>query len=118
SDVGSNWLPQAMKSSLQQKSSRRRNPADLHPQSQDIGPDDLIPAANQARAEQGPTQPPRVAVIIPLHRDTPGFRDCLRGCLALEYPSFEVIVVSDVAVVLPSGAKLVLSKAERDTGPG
>jgi glycosyltransferase involved in cell wall biosynthesis len=57
-------------------------------------------------------------VIIPLHRDNPGFRDCLAGCIALNHPSFEVIVVSDVEVVVPAGVKMVLSQASRDTGPG
>jgi len=57
-------------------------------------------------------------VIIPLHRDTPGFRRCLSACLALDYASVEVIVVSDAAVALPQGVKLVLSGAGRDTGPG
>jgi glycosyltransferase involved in cell wall biosynthesis len=57
-------------------------------------------------------------VIIPLHRDTQGFRRCLSGCLALDCASVEVIVVSDVAVALPHGVKPVLSGAARDTGPG
>jgi GT2 family glycosyltransferase len=61
---------------------------------------------------------PRVSVIIPLHRDTPGFRECLRGCLALNYQSFELIVVSDADVTLPPGVRLVLSQAGHDTGPG
>ena len=60
----------------------------------------------------------RVAVIIPLHRDTPGFRECLNGCLALDYAPVELIVVSDVDVDLPHGVKLVVSGAGRDTGPG
>src|SRR5437867_1169520 len=60
----------------------------------------------------------RVSVIVPLHRDTEGFRECLLGCLALDYPSFEVIVVSDKPVALPSGVRLVLTGASGDTGPG
>lgn len=59
-----------------------------------------------------------MSVIIPLHRDNPGFRACLEGCLALEYPSFEVIVVCDDGVALPSGARQVLTGASHDTGPG
>lgn len=59
-----------------------------------------------------------VSVIIPLHRDNPGFRQCLNGCLALDYASVEVIVVSDAPVAVPVGVKLVLSGAGRDTGPG
>lgn len=57
-------------------------------------------------------------MIIPLHRDNPGFRACLAGCLALDHPRFEVIVVSDAEVGLPPGARLVLSGANRNTGPG
>jgi glycosyl transferase family 2 len=59
-----------------------------------------------------------VSVIIPLHRDTEAFRECLHGCLALEYPSFELIVVSDGEVALPPNVKLILTSASRDTGPG
>jgi glycosyltransferase involved in cell wall biosynthesis len=40
------------------------------------------------------------------------------GCLALDYPDFEVVVVSDSAVALPEGVKLVLTGAGHDTGPG
>lgn len=36
----------------------------------------------------------------------------------MKYPSFELIVVSDSDVALPTGVKLVLSRAGRDTGPG
>jgi glycosyltransferase involved in cell wall biosynthesis len=61
---------------------------------------------------------PAVSVIVPLHRDSKAFRDCLAGCLGLEYPSFELIVVSDREVSLPSSVKLVLTFASRDTGPG
>jgi GT2 family glycosyltransferase len=53
-----------------------------------------------------------------MHRDTPDFRNCLSGCLTLDYPSVEVIVVSDAETRLPLGVKLVLSTANRDTGPG
>jgi cellulose synthase/poly-beta-1,6-N-acetylglucosamine synthase-like glycosyltransferase len=59
-----------------------------------------------------------VSVIIPLHRDSDSFRECLAGCLALDYPSFEVIVVSDMQVSVPNGARLVLSNSRVDTGPG
>ncbi len=59
-----------------------------------------------------------MSVIIPLHRDSPGFRACLDGCVALDYPSFEVIVVSDDRVSLPDEVKPVLTGASHDTGPG
>jgi glycosyltransferase involved in cell wall biosynthesis len=61
---------------------------------------------------------PAVSVVIPLHRDNPGFRECLAGCLALEYPRLEVIVVSDDPVALPAGVKSILTGADHDTGPG
>ncbi len=66
----------------------------------------------------GPTVFPNVSVIIPLHRDSPRFRQCVTGCLKLDYPSFRVVVVSDRAVEVPSGVQLVVSGADRDTGPG
>lgn len=60
-----------------------------------------------------------VSVIIPLHRDNPAFRECLAGCLALDHPEVEVVVVSDMAgVSLPPGVRLVVTGAEGDTGPG
>jgi glycosyltransferase involved in cell wall biosynthesis len=57
-------------------------------------------------------------VIIPLHRDSRSFRKCVAGCLSLEYASFEVIVVSDLEVGLPSNVKLIVSRSHRDTAPG
>jgi glycosyltransferase involved in cell wall biosynthesis len=59
-----------------------------------------------------------VSVIIPLHRDSPAFRACLAGCLALDYPRVEVVVVSDQPVDLPPEVKAVHSRAGHDTGPG
>lgn len=64
------------------------------------------------------TAAPRFSVIIPLHRDGPAFRECLAGCLALNHASFEVIVVSDREVDLPSGVRIIPSRAGRDTAPG
>ena len=57
-------------------------------------------------------------MIIPLHRDNPGFRACLDACRKLDYPDFEVIVVTDVEVSLPDGVKQVLTRSAVDTGPG
>jgi GT2 family glycosyltransferase len=59
-----------------------------------------------------------VTVIIPLHRDNPSFRACLAGCLALDNPRFEVVVVSDQPVDLPPEVRAVHSRASHDTGPG
>lgn len=61
---------------------------------------------------------PQVSVIVPLHRDSPGFRTCIAGCLALDYPRLEVIVVSDEPVEVPPTIKLVLTGSQHDTGPG
>ncbi|PYQ63996.1 MAG: hypothetical protein DMF54_15380 [Acidobacteria bacterium] len=82
-------------------------------------------ASTSSRADSGPRRrrdnpaaQPRISVVIPLHRDSPGFRDCLNGCQHLDYPSFELIVVSDVEVILPADVRLVLSQSMHDTGPG
>jgi len=61
---------------------------------------------------------PPVSVIIPLHRDSPAFRACLAGCIGLDYPNFEVVVVSDQQVDLPDGVHAVVTNAGHDTGPG
>ena len=75
-------------------------------------------AANRAGKPHARTDLPAASVIIPLHRDNSGFRRCLTGCLALDYPALEVVVVSDEAVAMPQGVQLVLTGASRDTGPG
>jgi cellulose synthase/poly-beta-1,6-N-acetylglucosamine synthase-like glycosyltransferase len=72
----------------------------------------------EGKPKEAPGGPPPVSVIIPLHRDNPGFRACLEACLKLDYPRFEVIVVTDVPVSLPETVKLVLTRSELDTGPG
>ena len=38
---------------------------------------------------------PRVSVVVCTHNGERTLRDCLEGCLELDYPSFEVIVVDD-----------------------
>jgi glycosyltransferase involved in cell wall biosynthesis len=50
--------------------------------------------------------------------DNPGFRECLRGCLRLEHPSYEIIVVSDLPVEVPSGIRVALTGSATNTGPG
>jgi len=79
---------------------------------------DLGLGKDPADAGLGSMKEPRVSVIIPLHRDAPAFRECLAGCLGLNYEFFEVIVVSDSPVELPPEATLVVSGAGRNTGPG
>lgn len=61
---------------------------------------------------------PTFSVIIPLHRDSDAFRRCLGGTLALDHPSFEVIVVCDSAVRVPSSVRLVETGSSVDSGPG
>ncbi|TMF33963.1 MAG: glycosyltransferase, partial [Chloroflexi bacterium] len=89
--------------------------------SSQLGPSTHGPArviGETARSGPEPGGAPSVAIIIPLHRDSPTFRECVRSCLALRYESFKVIVVSDTEVAVPSEVKLVLTRAGRDTGPG
>lgn len=78
----------------------------------------MRPTSEVALSNSPSTALAPVSVIIPLHRDTPGFRRCLSACLELDYASVEVIVVSDAPVALPQVVRLVLSGAGRDTGPG
>lgn len=74
---------------------------------------------SERRGEDGRSaKAPRFSVIVPLHRDGPTFRECLRGCLALDYDDFEVIVVSDREVDLPPPARLVITGHAGDSGPG
>lgn len=59
----------------------------------------------------------RVSVVIPLHRDNPAFRRCLAGCRELDYADFEILVVSDGDVLLPSGVRLLQTGSKSDTSP-
>jgi GT2 family glycosyltransferase len=104
-------------------------PQALHRTPESSWPGELFPAVSAPRSRlrathrhasrtSTSTNPSRVSVIIPLHRDTAEFRECLTGCLALDGPSFEVIVVSDAEASLPRDVKLVLSAAGHNTGPG
>ena len=78
-----------------------------------------VKPTNRTRsARKGSQAAARVSVIIPLHRDNAGFRECLAGCLALDYPDYEVVVVTDEGVDLPAEVKLVPTGADHDTGPG
>ena len=71
-----------------------------------------------ALGSEAGSRDPVFSVIIALHRDSPAFRACLAGCLDLDYPRFEVIVVSDADVNLSNRARLVTTGANHDTGPG
>jgi cellulose synthase/poly-beta-1,6-N-acetylglucosamine synthase-like glycosyltransferase len=62
---------------------------------------------------------PRVSVIVPLHRDGPVFRYCLRKIVEMNTEvSFEVIVVSDQEISgLPSEVTFLHTGAGQDTSP-
>jgi len=76
------------------------------------------PSSKLSTAHPAAGETPPVSVIIPLHRDNPGFRACLAGCLALDYPTVEIVVVSDERAELPADVKSVITGASHDTGPG
>lgn len=61
----------------------------------------------------------RFSIVIPLHRDSAVFRRTLDSCLGLRHEDFEVIVVSDRAVQLPSDERLrfLATGSETDTSP-
>lgn len=52
---------------------------------------------------------PRVSIVIPTRRVDEYTREAVRGCVALDHPSFEIIVVSDVDEPAPPGARLLSS---------
>lgn len=61
----------------------------------------------------------RFSIVIPLHRDSDAFRSCLRHCLELDHPDFEILVVSDRPVPLPDDERIVaiVSGSDTDTSP-
>jgi len=60
----------------------------------------------------------RFSIVIAAHRDGPAFRRCVDACLAQEYPSFEVVVVSDRPLSpQPADALCVETGAASDTSP-
>jgi GT2 family glycosyltransferase len=61
---------------------------------------------------------PKFSIVIPAHRDGPGFRRCIEACLDQDYSDFEVVVASDRSVPgLPQGVTLVETGASADTSP-
>ncbi|HVL97136.1 MAG TPA: glycosyltransferase family 2 protein [Solirubrobacteraceae bacterium] len=59
-----------------------------------------------------------VAVIVPLHRDTPAFRRCVDGVLALADDAVELVVAADRAPSdVPPPARVVLTGSATDTSP-
>jgi GT2 family glycosyltransferase len=62
--------------------------------------------------------PIRFSIVIPAHRDGPSLRRCIDDCLAQDYSSFEVVVVSDRALErMPDGVIAVETKSPSDTSP-
>jgi GT2 family glycosyltransferase len=58
------------------------------------------------------------SILVPLHRDGPLFRRCVAACLAQDYPSFEVVVVTDDPLAdPPAGVRMVETGAAFDTSP-
>lgn len=61
---------------------------------------------------------PQVSVIIPLHRRTPAFEDCVNRAVAVAAEGHEVLVVSDRDPgPLPADATPVVTRSARDTSP-
>lgn len=53
--------------------------------------------------------PPTVTIIVPTRRVDESTRECVRECLKLDYPSFEVLVVTDHEEPAPEGARVLAS---------
>jgi glycosyltransferase involved in cell wall biosynthesis len=61
---------------------------------------------------------PLVSVIVPVHRPTAAFRNCVQKVLALGGGRHELVVVSDRPIDgLPDGVKLVVTGSSTDTSP-
>ena len=62
--------------------------------------------------------PLRFSIVIPAHRDGQALRRCIDACLEQEYPSFEVVVVSDRPLrSMPTGVLCIETGARSDTSP-
>lgn len=61
----------------------------------------------------------RFSVVVPLHRVTPAVYRLLEAIEALDYDDFELLVVSDTPVDLPScrGMRVITTGATSDTSP-
>lgn len=60
---------------------------------------------------------PQVSVIIPLHKLTKEFYECLQRCLELDYPDYEILVISDSPIKLDYPNMQVISTGQEQTGP-
>lgn len=62
---------------------------------------------------------PSVSVIVALHKDNDRFRTCLKELLNLDYPNYEVVIVSDEEQAdLPPGAINIATGSPSSTPPG
>lgn len=53
--------------------------------------------------------PPTVSIVVPTRRVDDYTRECVRECRKLDYPSFEILVVTDQDEPAPEGARVVAS---------
>lgn len=53
--------------------------------------------------------PPAVSIVVPTRRVDDHTRECVRECLKLDYPSFEILVVTDHEEPAPEGARVLAS---------
>ncbi len=60
---------------------------------------------------------PQVSVIIPLHKLTKEFHECLQRCLELDYPNYEILVISDSHIKLDYPNIQVIYTGQGQTGP-
>lgn len=47
-----------------------------------------------------------ISILIPVKKDNKNLRECIEHCLKLDYPDFEIIVLSDGPINLPYGGKV------------
>ena len=64
-----------------------------------------------------PLRYPQISIIIPLHKVTKEFHECLHYCLQLEYPKYEIIVVSDSQIVLDYPNVKILCTGVENSSP-
>lgn len=61
----------------------------------------------------------KFSIIIPLHRVTKDFRECVDKCLALDYKNYEILIVSDHKAIIKKNKKIkfYLTGSAKDTPP-
>lgn len=60
---------------------------------------------------------PKVSIIIPLYKVTKQFHECLQHCLKLDYPDYEILVVSDSQIKVNYPNIQVIYTGQEQTGP-